>query len=396
MSLFSSKKKPTLSFVFDIRDTSITIAAARLEKDNKPELVHCQNFKIENQDPADYEKHFDSIFKTIDNGVISLKRSLINMGNRENIGKYFFFVGSPWSVSESKMIKIIKDKAFEINNSLLGKIITGEEDSERKEIEKMKGMSGWGVLEEKIIQTKLNGYKTEVIYGKKTKELEIELFVSFIPQDIKNRLSSFESKILNKQKSGRLNSCTMSSYSFLRDLYSDKNDFICIDMGDFLTDAYVVRNDVIEANVTIPFGKKEIIESASIKAKMPEDILLSALHINSRGDDVNFAEKTNKIASAGIKVWLKTLNEFISRVCTGMNTPKNLFIIINDEFTRALVKEIKNNKQDYDLNILNSGTEVTGIEENVLDGHITNAKVYKNEPHIKMDMAFLDKIIYRV
>src|SRR5690349_10229074 len=101
MNLFSFKKEPTLSFVFDIRDTYITVAAAKFEKGNNPELVLCQNFKIECQNPADHEKYLSSMLKTLDNGIVAVRKGLVKIGNKDKIGKYFFFVGSPWSVSES-------------------------------------------------------------------------------------------------------------------------------------------------------------------------------------------------------------------------------------------------------------------------------------------------------
>ena len=79
------------------------------------------------------------------------------------------------------MVKILKDKSFEINNSLIEKIISNEEDLEKREVEKVNGMLDWKVLEEKITQSRINGYKTDIILGKKAKDLEVELFISFIP-----------------------------------------------------------------------------------------------------------------------------------------------------------------------------------------------------------------------
>jgi|GEM_PF-6021442 len=390
MSLFSFKKEPTLSFVFDIRDTYVTIGAVRFEKDNKPELVFCQNFKIERQDITDHEKYLDSMIKTIENGVISIKRNLIKMGSKEKIGKYFFFVGSPWSISESKMIKIVKDKPFEISNSFLGKIINGEEEDKKADIEKMSGLSDWTVLEEKVIQSKINGYKADAIFGKKTKDLEIELFVSFINKDVRNKLSALGSENFRKYKAGRLNSCTLSSYSFLRDLYSDKNDFIYIDVGDLVTDAYVVKGDVIQATVSIPVGKKEIIKSISAKSKTPEDIIVSALHISHRGDTLSDG-KIVKNAKDGIKIWLKELSDSISRVCAEVDIPKNIFVITKDELTDILVKEIKDGNH---LGIFSKDMEITNIDEKSINDLIKNGKVYINEPYIKMDLVFLDKIIH--
>jgi len=393
MNLFPFKKKPSLSFVFDIRDTFITIAAVKFEQNKKPELVLCQNFEIKTQEPINNQKYLSSMISTFDKGIISLRKSLIKIGNKEKIDKLFFFIGSPWCVSQSKMIKIIKDRPFEINKKFLEKIINTEENDEKKEIEKIEGIADWGILEEKIIQSKLNGYKIDQIFGKKASDLEIELFVSFVPREIKDKLSFSEYENFQKHALRHLNSCILSSYSFLRDLYSDKNDFIYIDIGDIITDAYIVKNDVVYAIVSVPFGRKEIIRSTSVKTKMPEDVLLSALHINYSGDYVNSTEKIEQFIGDGVKFWLKKLNESILKVCTEINVPKNVFIIINNELANILIKEIENNKESNQSCIFNKDTEIVSIGESVLNDFITNGKIFKNEPYVKMDLVFLDKIL---
>ena len=209
-------------------------------------------------------------------------------------------------------------------------------------------------------------------------------------------MTSFEKEGFRKYRTGRLNSCIMSSYSYLRDLYSDKNDFIYIDVGDLITDAYVVKNDVIQATVSIPLGKKQILRSASARTQTPADILLSAMHITHRGDNALPYEKANKIAKDAIKDWLKQLNESISNVCADINIPKNIFFITNDQLTDILITEINSNAKTRQFRIFNEDTEIMSVDENVLNNLISNGTVYKDEPHIKMDLVFLDKMVYKV
>jgi hypothetical protein len=43
--------------------------------------------------------------------------------------------------------------------------------------------------------------------------------------------------------------------------------------------------------------------------------------------------------------------------------------------------------------LLESKIEITSIVEGVFDSLILNGKVFPNEPHIKMDVIFLDKML---
>ncbi len=389
MSFFLFKKQPSLSFVFDIRDASISLAVARFEKNKKPEIVLCQNFELKYQDSKDQKKYLSFMLKTLDDAIVSVKRGLIKIGNKENIGKYYFFIGSPWSVSQTKTIKIIKEKLFEINNDVMSKILLGEESIIEKKIEEQTKEPNWKILEEKIIQSKLNGYKVDDIFGKKTSNFTIELFVSFIPYEIKEKITSHIDE--EKQK----NSCILSSYSYLRDLYSDKNDFIYVDIGKLLTDVYVVRDDIIFGIASFPFGEEDIIKMSLSKTNLSKDVFLSYINI---GQDNNFDLSSHNngedLLKTGIYFWENQLKDSLSKICTEMNIPNNLFIIANGVIPSILIKELfKKSNQKFE--IFGSKIDVLIIGENIINNYVLNGKFFANEPYIKMDLIFLYKILKR-
>ncbi len=390
MSIFSFKNKPSLSLIFDIRDTSISIAAATFEKNKKPELVLCQNFKIEKQNISNWEKYLISMLNTLDDGMISMRKNLAKNGNREKIDKYFFFVGSPWSISQSKMIQILKDRPFEVTNDLLEKLTTDTEMETEKQIEETSNASDWVILEEKIIQVKLNGYKVEKISNKKTNDLEAELFISFVPHTIKNQIFRFTDMHNNKIKIGKLHSSLFSSYMFFRDLYPDKNNFVYIDIGEIITDAYIVRDDIVYGIISFPYGEKDIKNTMIKKSGLSESVVLSALSIVCHGACDEKTEKVIKdLMNPAIEAWVQKLNASISKVCTEMDIPKNIFIIENSDMIRTMMKKIK---KDQNIVLLGTKMEVYSEGEGILNNFVVNGKMFKNEPYVKMDLVFLDKI----
>jgi hypothetical protein len=393
MSFSLFKKAPSLSFVFDIRDTSVSIAVARFEIEKKPEIILCQNFELKQQDSNNHKKYLSSMIRTIDKAIISARRGLIKIGNKEDIGKYYFFVGSPWSVSQTKTIKIIKDKPFEINNRVLEKIIVGEEFALEKFIEEQTLEPNWKVLEEKIIQSKLNGYKIDDIFGKKTSNFAIELFVSFIPYEIKDKMSSYMDKRIGKNIKRQNNSCILSSYSFFRDLYSNKNDFIYVDIGKLITDVYVVRDDVIFGIVSYPFGEEKIIQISQSKTNLSRDIFMSHLSVGQdKKFDLTSHNNGEDLLKSGFNLWKSKLKDSLSKICTEMNIPNNMFILTNSLISSILAKELSAVDNNKRFEILNSPIEVSAIGEGVLNNFILNGKAFANEPYIKMDLVFLDKI----
>jgi hypothetical protein len=391
---FFFKNKPFLSFVFDIRDSSISVSAVKFENDKKPEIILCQNFEIQYQDSQDYSKYSSLMIKTLDDSVSSLKKSLIKIGNKEKIKDYRFFIGSPWTVSQSKTIKIIKDRPFEINNALLSKIIVGEELLAEKELETETQLKDWKVMLEKIIQSKINGYKVDNIFGKKTMNLAVEIFVSFIPYEIKNKLSTYISEKIGRHTKEQDNSSILSSYTFFRDMYSNKNDFIYVDIGKIITDIYVVRDDIIFGIASFPFGEEDMIQTSLSKTNLSRDVFMSYLCIgNDKKFDLTSHNNGEDMLKFGFEAWMNKLKDVLPKICTEMNIPNNLFIVPNSVVSEILVKVLSNKEDGKQFELLESKIEITSIVEGVFDSLILNGKVFPNEPHIKMDVIFLDKML---
>lgn len=389
MNLFSFKKKSYLSFVFDIRDTSISVAATKFENNKKPEIIYCQNFKIDYQEDVESKKYTTSMIRTLDKAILTVRKNIIKIGFKGDIKKYSFFIGSPWSVSQSKTIKFIKDKVFNVDNNFLRRIILNEEDKIEKEIENNSKGIDWKIIEDKIIQSKLNGYKTNKIYERKTKDIELDIFVSFVPQEILNKISSV---VDNKTVKQQTNSCVLSSFSFLRDLYTDKNDFLYIDIGEIITDIYVVKDDVVFGIISFPFGEKNIIQSISKASKISEDIVLSSINIKCHGKcDPKEQNRLEHLISIGMSKWFDKFNNTILKICSENNIPQNIFILPNTSLIKTFAERIKTVGDLELFKKFGLDVKVTIIEESIFDDLITNSKFFKKEPYIKMDLIFLNK-----
>lgn len=394
MSFSLFKKSPSLSFVFDIRDASVSLAAVRFQNGEKPEMILCQNFELEFRDSKDHEKYLSAMIAVLDKAIVSVRKGLVEIGNKDSIGAYYFFIGSPWIVSESKTIKIIKDRPFEITHEFLERILVGEEANIEKQIEEQTFEKNWGVLEEKIIQSRINGYKIDDALGEKTADLAIELFVSFIPNDIKNKMASYMDGKIGKSVERRNNSCILSSYLFLRDLYSNRNDFIYADIGKLITDIYVVRDDIIFGVASFPIGEENIIQASLSKTNLSKDVFMSHLNI---GQDNKFELPSHNnggdLLKAGFEIWEGGFRDSLSKICTEMNIPNSIFIIANSVVSSLLVERLADAAKNKKLEIMGSKIQVLVITEGIINGLVSNGKDFANEPYIKMDLVFLNAIL---
>ncbi len=389
MSIFSSKNKSSLSLVFDLRDSYVSIAAINFVNESKPEIILCQNFEINPSNHEDYGKYTSSMLSSVKEGILAVRKDLAKKGSKESIRKYHFFIGSPWSVSESKTIKIIKNKKFEVTKEILGKIVSDEEETIKKDMSTSIKLENWKILEEKIVEFKLNGYKAEKVFDKKITELEAELFVSFIPVEVYKGLSDITSGGHIKTT---MNSSMLASYIFFRDLYSDKNNFICVDIGNFVTDIFFVRNDVISGAVSFPLGEKDLIKTMMSHAKIPESSIMTYINMMCHGAcEEETKKETKRLLKESKNIWLEKFKLAMSKISSETDIPKNIFVIENTNLVRAMMKELS----DEDVNIMGMKMAVEHISEAMIDNNIENGKDFKNEPYIKIDTVFLDKIIFK-
>ncbi len=375
-----------MTLIFDIRDTFISIAALHFFDNEKPELILAKSFPISPQDIKNHEKYLAKMIKTLSDSLIIFRKDLIMMGVTASIKKTFFFVGSLWSISKSKVMKITKDKQFEVNKDLLEKYITTEESDMEFSLEKLdEAFDDLVVLEHKIIESKLNGYRVEDIFGKKTNDLELEFFVSFIPRSLGVKISSFINRFKRDGKS--IHSSVLSAYSFMRDFVVAKNNFIYIDIGDLITDIFIVRDGAVDGIATIPSGRKEIIKQSESESKTPEDILVSALHIG--GEEMN---TENKFINVNVNKLVEKIDIALSQICTEIDVPKNIFILNNGDLTATFIKEIKQNTDNI-FKMFGADSRINVVDESTFNNLIINAKAFKNELSMKMDIVFLNKIL---
>ena len=186
----------------------------------------------------------------------------------------------------------------------------------------------------------------------------------------------------------------MSSYSYLRDLYSDKNDFIYADIGKLITDIYVVRDDIIFAIASIPYGEENIMQVSLNRTKLPKDVFLSNISIaEDKNFDLPVDNNSSESLRLGLNFWKNKFKETLSKICNEMNIPNNIFIIPNSKIANVLVKDLSEDAKNDKLEVHGTKIDVLIITENIINSFIENSKTFVNEPYVKMDTIFVNKLL---
>ncbi len=384
MSFFSFAKKQNATEIIEIRDTSISSSVIVYSPGSKPKMILSDHLAIANSDFSNFENHTEEMLKSLLDSIRSMKQKLVKTGNHQKIVKYHIFFGPLWCLSQSKSVKYKKDAPFLIDTKLIQKIFDHEAelDSNNGELT---------LLDKKIVQSKLNGYAVANIIGKKASDMEVEVFTSYISASLKEKIAKIFDNI-HMRNNYALSSHALSSYSFLRDLYMDKNDFIYMDIGELMTEISLVRDDTLFGTVSIPIGKGGIMKNISSALKLPENLSASMISMNSQGSQ-NISDNQKKVLTDEVGNLLSAADKALMKIVNPIDLPKNIFIMRSDELTSMIIREIDRAKNLGGLSSFNSNMVVNPIDEGIINTFIENGKVFKNYSCVKIDALFVSKIL---
>jgi hypothetical protein len=144
----------------------------------------------------------------------------------------------------------------------------------------------------------------------------------------------------------------------------------------------------------MPFGEEDIIQTSLAKTNLSRDVFMSHISI---GHDKKFYLLSHNnggdLLRIGFDLWVNKLKYTLSKICTEMNVPNNMFIIANSIVSDILTKELSSIVKNKTFEMLGSKVEVSVIKEGVINSLMLNGQILTNEPYIKMDLIFLDKLL---
>lgn len=396
MSLFSfssNKKGEEVSAVFHIGSGSVDAHLVRLSKTAKPEIIYAIKVPISFQKNINLERHFKLMIKAFDSALEDIqKEGLLHLNftglRNHGIRNAFYILSSPWCVSQTKIIKIKKDKSFEISSDSVEGVISEQE----KKFLSNDSSEGSKIIEKKIIEAKLNGYKMTEIYGKKAKDVELSLFMTSAPEYVLKELEDIVRKYFNFRFS-HLNSFALSSFSAIRDIYPDKENFIYLDVHGELTDLSIIKDNVFVESASFPAGKNFFVRQISEKLRVSANEAHSLINLHGSGKtDQATSQKVEAAIDAALKNWLDSFHSVLTSLSLNMYVPRTIFMIVSDEFSVFLTEKLREEKLSQFSLTTEESFDVIVLDSKSLCEYCKSDKNFKKEPFAELECIFLNKI----
>jgi cell division ATPase FtsA len=368
MSFFSflKRNKESYSLVFNISSGSISGGVINFTEKSGVDLISFQKEIIPFQQEISIAKHLELMKSTL----TALAGKIKKVGTKK-IDRIFYIFTSPWSISQTKTIRIKETKPFRVTESYLNRIV---EDQEKKF--QADNLTTGRIIEKKIIQVKINGYVVNNFYGKITKDLEISIFFTLVPEKILDTVEEAVTKTFNV-KNVWCHSLSLSAISIIKNLFPQKEDFIHIDVGEEITDISIVKDNILASSASIPFGRNNFIRELSKLLKVSEEIADSMIRMHcQKNNDELAALRLSVTMDGAAKEWLGKIFAVLDSFKEKIYVPEAIFLIANNDVTSILKEKLQ--KQDYKAILL----DYNKIKSPVVVEDIT----------FKLELMFLDNL----
>lgn len=349
MSFFSfiQKNKESYSLVLNFGSGSVSGGILKFTKESGVDMVFFDKESIAYQTEVSPVRHIELMKNSL---ALLLKRIQavglkgIQKTNTKplNIDRVFCVFSSPWCVSQTKTIRIKENSDFKLTKKYLDELVNNQ-----KNIFESGDSKTRQIIEEKIIQLKINGYPVTNFQNKLVRDLEISVIFTFMPNDILD--------LINKTILGTFNipniwchSSSLVFFSTLRDLFSYKNDFISLNVTEEITDIMIVKDNIIFSEVSIPIGRNHFIRELSKSLNVSEEVANSMFNLHQGNNN-------NKLASLQDDIKIESIiSPWIDKIITTLSLQKEnvyitdlLFLISRNDISLYLKNKLE--KKGFDI-----------------------------------------------
>lgn len=336
----------------------------------------------------------------IDNFLSSTVRSLDIVAGKiykKGLGapsRIFCVLSSPWHAGETRIINFKKNTSFIFTLKMADELIKKEIKlfEEKRAPQYGNSNDGVRVIELKNIKMMLNGYETSEALNKKTKELEITIFISTSGEQILKKIEDTIGKYFHF-KQMRFSSFALSFFTVVRDMYLKREDFLLVDIGGEVTDIYMVKKSALRESISFPLGCNFLTRgvAAGLGCTLSEADSFISLLKNGHAEE-SLAKRLVLILNNLRAEWLKKFQDSLVNLSNDISIPSIIYIVLDKDLVDFFSETIKN-EQISQYTLTESKFEIVFLNTELL----SKAAVFKEnmvrEPFIIINSVYINRFL---
>jgi hypothetical protein len=387
MSIFSRRKKQDeLMLVFDIGSSSVKAALFYTRNSGVPKIITSVREPILLEDKVDLDRFLVLTIKALE----TVSEKIFTKGLGAPV-KIFCIFSSPWHTSHTRVISLKQETPFVFTTKLADTLVQKEVSSLKQEYLKKYDHTDetLRVIEMKNIKVMLNGYETLNPVSKKAKELEMTVFISMSEELVCKKIEETISKHFQVGNI-KFSSFTMASFTVIRDLFTDRGNFLLINIGGEITDISMVKHNTLRESTSFPLGINFMIRAVSAEMKCSLAEAKSLISLFKDGHASPNTTKSLELIIAKLKSdWLVNFQQSLANLSNDISIPAFVYTTVDKDLADFFTEIIKTEQfnqytlteskfQIVFLNIENLHGIADFEKENIWNAFLTIDAVYIN------------------
>ena len=368
MSFFSSKKKDESKVIgiIDIGSAQVSGAIVRLKDCGVESVLAEATQKISWSDLPNFEHFWAMTQKTIQNVLKELRNNVAPE-------KVFIFLASPFFQSQTKVIKADNPEVIKITKNYLTDLVKrASQEMEAKSPQLTYGdFASISILEDKIMQIKLDGYLTTWPVGQRAKEVVLNRFLSWADKDLLVSLRDLV-RAEYAQSPVTFNSFSFATYDIFKDFLPDK-DFILLDTGNEITDILIIKDNVLAEHFSFPKGKNFLIRGlAKELGTVPAEVETSLILYATGQANPQLKARLEPVLTKMAGLWQADFKQTLIKALETTFLPETIYLLGDDPTDNLFVQFI--DQADFsEATLSNNKLTAVFVEKLLVDGltHLT-------------------------
>jgi hypothetical protein len=342
--LFTSKnKKEKIVAIFDIGSGSVGGALTRIPNNGIgiPTIIKSVRNDIKFRENFDFNVFVKDMISALSLSINSLYDK--KGGAPDEI---VCVLASPWYFSETRTVKMSRDKPFIFTKHLATELIQKEilELTESYE-KKYKNLESIPIMiEQHTMAVSLNGYYLNNPLGRKCNIVEMNMIISLSPSLCLDKIREALSKTYHHPNIS-FSSFTLATYLAVRDRYIIPDSYLLLDISGEITDVGIVTKGVLESVLSFPFGKKTFFNymctKLEIELRDAEELfkLYSSDNLSSE-----YKKKVEPLFKSIENSWGEAFKECIVTLPRTLILPNTIFLTADNNIKNWFVNVLQNEK----------------------------------------------------
>lgn len=327
-----SKQKRENKIIVSLTSSAVELSVVEFSTTTKILFFKKVKLLIQNQLSSKefIDKSFSALSKLLVESLLDIKIASTNIDACEII------FHPPWFLPEIVYVKNTMDKVS-LKKFFIEKTRPPKQNDYKQ-------------IENKVTNIMVNGYHLTTLRDIECKDLEINIYRSYVSKETLALLLSEIKKRLPQIRNINFSSSVMMFYESIKELFVDEDNVIFLNIGGEITEIGIIVDDVLVSVLTIPTGSHNFARKLDTFTSSQKNLGILKFLGDKKSDEKIDIIKDAKIINFSRK-WFDDVLDTIKS--SYMEFPKKFFIFSSSEYLDFFKMILESNYNGFNFTIIN-------------------------------------------